>query len=167
MTSSAQTYTLEMFISQRSGWFWGNHSPIRKTHLQLTIRFPKTHLAQSLDHHLRDLKYKANSRKIFTGETTKVLGCDVTIILPTSVRFVQTNTHGIIIHFNALDDATAWWSYFPSWFQPNTLPNSGQTANQLAFNYQRSTSPREQAHGVQASSYPQGGRRQHRALPAH
>lgn len=159
MPSSAQTYTLEILISHRNGWFWGNRSPFRKTHVQLTIRFPNTVLAQSLESHLRDLKYIGTSSKVFSGETVKVSGCDVTILLPTLAQWIQTNTHRIIIHFNTPDNARSWRSYFPSWFQPNIL-SSGQNANQLSFNYQQSYPQLQQTYGAQAPSHPQGARRQ-------
>lgn len=127
--------------------------------MQLTIRFPNNDLAQNLESHLRDIKYTGTSSKIFSGETVKVSGCDVTILLPTIVQWIQTNTHRIIIHFNTPDNARSWRSYFPTWFQPNILP-SGQNANQLAFNYQQSYPQLQQAYGVQAPSYPQGVGRQ-------
>lgn len=123
---AAATYTLGLNFSRRAVKAWGNKE--NKTHIQLTICFPSQQFATQLERHLRRVQ-DDKENDVFSASTVTLKECKVIIILPNSVKEIETDAKGIILVFEKQAEATAWQQYSKIW-SPR-----GQTKLRISYDW--------------------------------
>lgn len=114
------TYTLEIRISQDNAKVFDDGR--EKTHMRLTIRFPHKNFAERLELHLRGV----SDGTAFDEESVRLGKSDkrkVHILLPLSVKKIETNDKGITLVFKEKKEADKWKKHSQIWSRKSEEPN--------------------------------------------